>query len=181
MSHLPIHIRPYKGTYPGIADTAYVDLSAVVIGRVKIGEDSSVWPCAVIRGDVHDIEIGARTNIQDGCVIHATHDGVYTPGGLSTFIGDDVTLGHNATIHACKIGNACLIGMNAVVLDGALVHDKVIVAAGAVVGPGKELESGFLWRGSPIRKARELSDKELEFLEYSAKHYIKLKNEYMQA
>ena len=171
-------IRPFKNITPKLAKTAYVDPAAVVIGDVEIAADASIWPCAVVRGDVQSIKIGERSNIQDGCVVHVTHDSQYQPGGLATVIGNDVTIGHNATIHACTIEDETLIGMNAVILDGAVVHKHVIVAAGSVVGPGKKLQSGFLWRGSPARAVRELSKQELGFFKYSAAQYVKLKNSY---
>ena len=129
-------LRPYRGIHPVIAASAYVDPDAVVIGDVEIGADSSIWPCTVLRGDVHRIRVGARTNIQDGAIVHVTHDGPYTPGGFPTVIGDDVTIGHAAVIHACTIEDACLIGMHATVLDGAIVRKHGFVGAGAVLAPG---------------------------------------------
>lgn len=174
-------LRPYRGIHPVIAATAYVDPDAVVIGDVEIGADSSIWPCTVIRGDVHRIRIGARTNIQDGAIVHVTHDGPYTPGGFPTVIGDDVTIGHAAVIHACTIGDACLIGMHATVLDGAIVKKHGFVGAGAVLAPGKIVGEGELWLGNPARLARRLSDDEIERLYYSATKYVELKNDYLRA
>ncbi|MDC8014278.1 gamma carbonic anhydrase family protein [Tahibacter soli] len=174
-------LRPYRGIHPVIADTAYIDPDAVVIGDVEVGADSSIWPCTVIRGDVHRIRIGARTNIQDGAIVHVTHDGPYTPGGFPTLIGDDVTIGHAAVIHACTIGDACLIGMHATVLDGAIVKKHGFVGAGAVVAPGKIVGEGELWLGNPARLARRLSDDEIERLYYSATKYVELKNDYLRA
>jgi len=155
-------LRPYRGIHPVIAASAYVDPDAVVIGDVEIGADSSIWPCTVLRGDVHRIRVGARTNIQDGAIVHVTHDGPYTPGGFPTVIGDDVTIGHAAVIHACTIEDACLIGMHATVLDGAIVRKHGFVGAGAVL-------------------ARRLSDEEIERLYYSATKYVELKNDYLRA
>jgi carbonic anhydrase/acetyltransferase-like protein (isoleucine patch superfamily) len=172
-------LRAYRGIAPRVADTAYVDSAAIVIGDVEIGEDSSIWPAAVVRGDVQRIRIGARTNVQDGAVVHVTHDGPYTPGGFPTSIGDDVTIGHSAVIHACTIEDACLIGMNATVLDGALVKKHGFVGAGAVVAPGKIVGAGELWVGSPARLLRRLSEAEIERLYYSAHQYVKLKNDYL--
>lgn len=157
----------------------YVDPAAVVIGRVTIGEDSSIWPTAVLRGDVHEIRVGARTSIQDGSVLHVTHDSEYAPGGRACIVGDDVTVGHRAVLHACTVGNACLIGMGAVVLDDAVIEDFVIVGAGSLVPPGKRLESRGLYVGSPAKRVRDLKQQEIEFLAYSARHYVKLKDEYL--
>jgi len=172
-------LRPYRGIDPVVAPSAYVDPAAVVIGDVHIGADSSIWPCVVIRGDVHRIRIGARTNVQDGCIVHVTHDGPYSPGGFPTVIGDDVTIGHAAVIHACTIEDACLIGMHATVLDGARVRKHGFVGAGAVLAPGKEVGEGELWLGNPARFVRRLSDEEIQRLYYSAEKYVELKNDYL--
>ena len=172
-------LRIYRGTLPSVADSAYVDPAAVVIGDVEIGADSSVWPGAVIRGDVQRIRIGARTNVQDGSIVHVTHDGPYTPGGFPTLIGDDVTIGHAAVIHACTLEDACLIGMHATVLDGAVVRKHGFVGAGAVIPPGKVVGEGELWVGNPARLLRRLSDADIERLYYSARQYVKLKNDYL--
>jgi carbonic anhydrase/acetyltransferase-like protein (isoleucine patch superfamily) len=173
------NIRPYLDAMPRLAANVYVDPAAVVIGDVEIGEDSSIWPCAVARGDVHYVRIGARTNIQDGAVLHVTHDGEYTPGGFPLIIGDDVTIGHGAIVHACTVKDACLIGMNATVLDGAVVSKHAMVGASAVVSPGKTVGEGELWVGNPARRVRMLSDQEIERLYYSARHYVKLKDRYL--
>jgi len=167
-------IRPFENTSPRIAASAFVDDSAVVIGDVSIGEDSSIWPCVVVRGDVHSIRIGARSNVQDGAVLHVTHRSEYCPEGRPLAIGDDVTIGHSAVVHACTVGNEVLIGMNATVLDGALVEDRVMIGAGAVVGPGKRLASGHLYVGSPARPARPLKPAELDYFKYSAAQYAEL-------
>ena len=171
-------IKNFKDVSPNIHETSYVDESAVVIGDVTIGENSSIWPMTVARGDVHSIKIGARTNIQDACVLHVTHDGEFSPGGYPLTVGDDVTVGHRVTLHACTVGNQCLIGMSATIMDGAVLGDKVIVGAGSLVPTGKKLDSGYLYVGSPVKRVRELNEKELTFLEYSAKHYAKLKDEH---
>ncbi len=167
-------IRTFLQWTPEIAPSAWVDEQATVIGRVTIGADSSVWPQSVIRGDIQKIEIGERTNIQDGAVLHVTHDSVYTPGGTPLIVGNDVTVGHNATLHACSIGDRCLIGMGSIVLDGAVLEPSVLLGAGALVPPGKRLQGGHLWVGSPVQKKRALSDQEMVYLEYSAQHYVKL-------
>jgi carbonic anhydrase/acetyltransferase-like protein (isoleucine patch superfamily) len=151
-----------------------------VIGAVELGDDASVWPMSVLRGDVNFIRIGARSNVQDGSVIHVTHDGPYTPaGGIPTLVGEDVTVGHKCLLHACTIGNRCLIGMGAIIMDGVEIGDDVMVGAGSLVTPGKKLESGWLYRGSPARRARALSDEEREQLVYSAAHYVRLKDTYL--
>ena len=172
-------VRNYQNVSPRIAAGVYIDAAAHVIGDVEIGEDASIWPCAVARGDVHYIKIGARTNIQDGAILHVTHDGDYTLGGFPLHIGADVTVGHGAVLHACSIMDACLIGMNATILDGVLVKKHSMVGAGALVTPGKIVGEGELWLGSPARCVRKLSDKEIEHLHYSAQHYVKLKNRYL--
>lgn len=167
-------IRSYLGQDPMIHEAAYIDTAAVVIGQVRIGAQSSLWPMVVARGDVNHIEIGARTNIQDGSILHVTHDGPYSPGGLPLLIGDEVTVGHNVTLHACTVESACLIGMGAVVLDGSVIGSNTIIGAGSLVPPGKQLESGYLWLGSPIKRIRSLSSTEKESIRYSAQHYVKL-------
>ena len=171
-------IRSFKGIEPLIGNNSYVDESAVVIGDVEIGENSSIWPMTVIRGDVNQIRIGHRTNIQDGCVLHVSHQGPYNPKGAALHIGDGVTVAHKVLLHGCQIGNQCLIGMGSTVMDNAVVEDRVMVGAGSLVTPGKVLESGHLYLGNPIRRHRKLSAQEIEMLEYLSAHYIKLKNEY---
>jgi len=170
------NIRSFENFTPQIDETVFVDDSAVLTGNVSIGEDSSVWPCCSIRGDIHIITIGARTNIQDGSILHVTHDSEYAPGGFGLTVGDDVTVGHNVVLHACTVENLCLIGMGSVVLDGALVQSGAMVGAGSLVPPNKVLEGGYMWLGSPVKRVRELTDKEKSFLEYSAQQYVKLKN-----
>ena len=169
----------YRTASPALGARVYIDPSAVVIGRVAIGDDSSIWPTAVVRGDVNSIEIGARTSIQDGSVLHVTHDGPYSPGGRALIIGSDVTVGHRVVLHACTIGDACLVGMGSIVLDNVVTEDLVMIGAGSVVAPGKRLERGGLYVGSPARRVRELTLREIEFLGYSAAHYVKLKDEYL--
>lgn len=173
-------IRKYLGTTPTIADSAYIDEAAQVIGDVTIGADASLWPMVVARGDVNSITIGARTNIQDGSVLHVTADNEFHPGGAALAIGDDVTVGHGAILHACTIGDFVLVGMGATVLDGAVVEERVMIGAGALVAPGKKLERGHLYIGSPARQARPLTEKELAWLEYSSGHYVALKNSHIR-
>lgn len=175
-----MNIRSFEDHVPQISKAVFIDPTALVIGQVTIGENSSVWPMTVIRGDVHSIKIGARTSIQDGSVLHVTHAGPYQPDGFALNIGDDVTIGHKALLHGCTIGNRCLIGMGAVVMDGAVINDEVILGANSLVPPGRTLESGFLWMGTPAKKIRKLSEKEIAFFKYSADNYVKLKNRYLE-
>jgi len=174
-----VNIRPYRNILPVLGARVYVDPAAVVIGQVRIGDDSSIWPAAIVRGDVHSIEIGARTSIQDGSVLHVTHDGPYTPGGRPLHIGSDVTVGHRVTLHACTIGDKCLVGMGSVVLDGVVTEDFVMIGAGSVVPPNKRLETRGLYVGSPVRRIRDLTPAEIEFFTYSARQYVQLKDEYL--
>ena len=176
-----MNIRPYKDAMPRLAGGVYVDPAAQVIGDVEIGEDASLWPGAVVRGDVHYIRIGARTSIQDGAILHVTHDGPYTPGGFPLRVGADVTVGHGAILHACTVGDACLIGMHATLMDGAVIGRHAIIGAGTLVPPGKEVGEGELWLGNPARRVRKLDAAEIERLYYSARHYVKLKNDYLAA
>ena len=174
-----MNVRPYKQIHPQLGQRVYVDATAVVIGRVWLGDDVSVWPTTVIRGDVNDIRIGARSNIQDGSVLHVTSPAPELPQGIALSIGEDVTVGHGVILHACTIGNFCLIGMGATVLDGAVLEDYVFVGAGAVVTPGKKLSARGLYIGSPARRARDLTDAEIAELRHSAQHYVELKNDYL--
>ena len=173
-------LRPFNSLLPELGERVYIDPDCSVIGDVVIGDDSSIWPGTIIRGDVNRIRIGARSNIQDGTIIHVSHDGPNgRPVGYPTLIGDDVTIGHGAVIHACTIGDACLIGMGAIVLDGAVVEKNGFVGAGAVIPPGKTVGSGELWLGNPAKCVRKLSAQEIEQLYYSAAHYVRLKDKYL--
>lgn len=174
-------IRSYHDIQPKIAASAYVDASAVVIGDVSLGENSSVWPLTVIRGDVNRIRVGARTNLQDNSVLHATHDGKYTPGGFALTVGDNVTVGHRVILHACTVGDLCLIGMGSIIMDGAILESKIMLAAGSLVPGGKHLEGGYLYMGSPVKQVRTLTDDEIESLQYSADHYVEVKNAHQRA
>lgn len=174
------HIRSFLEHQPEIGMGVWIDPAACVIGRVRLAEDVSIWPGSVLRGDVNFIEIGARSNIQDGTICHVTHDGPYSPGGLPLILGEDITVGHAAVLHACQIGDRCLIGMGAIVLDGAVIEADVMLAAGSLVAPGKTLESGWLYRGRPAEKARKLSERELQMLKYSAANYVRLKDQYLE-
>jgi carbonic anhydrase/acetyltransferase-like protein (isoleucine patch superfamily) len=175
-----MHLRPYLDHAPIVGERVYIDPAATVIGDVVLGDDVSIWPGTVVRGDVNFIRIGARTNIQDGSVVHVSHDGPHAKlGGFATVIGSDVTIGHKAIVHACRIEDAVLIGMGAIVLDGAIVRRHGFVGAGALVAPGKEVGERELWLGNPARRVRMLSDAEVEALFYSAQHYVRLKDHYL--
>lgn len=172
-------IRSFENENPILGERVYIDPQASVIGSVKLGNDVSVWPMAVIRGDVNSITIGDACNIQDGAVLHVTHDGPFTPGGQPLILGQGITVGHKAVLHACQIGDYCLIGMSALILDNVQIDDHVMIAAGSLVPPGKHLKSGYLYLGNPARAVRELTKKEWDNLEYSAKHYVRLKDKYL--
>lgn len=174
-----MNIRSFGDLHPNLGDRVFVDPTALVLGDVDIGQDSSVWPMAVVRGDTHSIKIGKRTSIQDGSVLHCTHASDFNPGGYPLTIGDECIVAHKVTLHGCSIGDHVLVGMGAIIMDGAVVESRVIIAAGSVVAPGKVLESGFLYRGSPARQARELSEKELNFFSYSAGNYVRLKDQHI--
>ena len=177
---VPPNVRPYRRVLPTLGARVYIDPFATVVGDVVLGDDVSLWPHVAIRGDVNFVRIGARTNVQDGTVIHVSHDGPHAKlGGFATVIGADVTIGHRAIVHACEIEDAVLIGMGAIVLDGALVKKHGFVGAGALVPPGRTVGEGELWLGNPARLARKLSDAEIEALYYSAQHYVGLKDEYL--
>ena len=173
-------IRSFNKKQPQIGDSVYIDDSAVVIGNVTLGNDVSIWPTAVLRGDVADISIGDGSNVQDGSVLHVSHAGRFSPQSHPLTIGKGVTIGHKAVVHACTIGDYCLIGIGAIIMDDAVLEDYVMLGAGSLVPPGKRLESGYLYVGSPAKQARPLKESEKEFLEYSAQHYVQLKNEYLK-
>ncbi len=172
-------IREFEGRRPQIGDECYIADSAEIIGDVQIGEHSSVWPMSVVRGDVNRIRIGRETNIQDGSVLHVSHAGEFNPEGAPLIIGDCVTVGHKVLLHACRIGNRCLIGMGSIVMDDCIVEDQVMIGAGSLLPPGKRLESGHLYLGNPCRRLRELTEREIEYLDYSAEHYVRLKNRHL--
>ncbi len=171
-------IRQFDQFTPQISPLAYIDMAATVIGRASIGEESSVWPGAVVRADVHSIRIGARTNIQDGALLHVTHDMQYTLGGFALNVGDEVSVGHGAVLHGCTVQDACVIGMNAVVLDGVLVKRHSMIGAGAIVTQGKVVGEGELWVGNPARCVRTLSPEEIRRIHYVARQYVSLQVHY---
>ena len=174
------NIYRFMDQRPQLGARVFIDPRASVTGSVLLGDDVSVWPMTVIRGDVNRITIGARSNIQDGCVLHVTHEGPWQPDGLPLVIGEDVTVGHGAILHACTIGDRCLVGMGAIVMDGAVLEPDSMVAGGAVVTPGKLVPSGTLWRGNPARQARDLTENEIRNQAYSAQHYVRLKDLYRE-
>ncbi|TMP26641.1 gamma carbonic anhydrase family protein [Pseudoalteromonas rubra] len=171
--------RSYKGKTPKLAAGVYVDESAVLVGDIEVGEDSSVWPLVAARGDVNYIKIGKRTNVQDGSVLHLTRSSASNPDGYPLIIGDDVTVGHKVMLHGCQLGNRILVGMGAIVMDNVVVEDDVIIGGGALVPPNKRLESGYLYVGSPVKQARPLNEQEIAFLKTSAQNYVELKDDYL--
>jgi len=174
-------IRAFEGLVPVIDPQAWLDPTCLVIGDVEIGAKTSLWPGVVARGDINRIRIGRETNIQDGCVLHTSHDSPFLPGGAALSIGDRATIGHKVILHGCDIRDDCLIGMGAIIMDKAIVEDGVLVGAGSLVPPGKVLHSGFLYTGSPVRQARGLSDHEKDYFRYSAQHYVELAQRHRSA
>lgn len=172
-------IKAFKNITPTFNDTVYIDETALLAGDIHLGEDSSIWPLVAARGDVNIIRIGARTNIQDGTVLHVSRKSKKHPEGFPLIIGDDVTVGHKCMLHGCIIGNRVLVGMGTIVMDGVVVEDDVFIGAGSLVTPNKRLESGYLYVGNPAIKKRALHDHEKAFLAESATNYALLKNEYM--
>ncbi len=171
-------IRTFEGITPVIGASTFIDETAVVIGNVTIGEDSSVWPATVIRGDVNRITIGDRTSIQDGSVLHVNHDDEHNPGGDPLSIGSNVTVGHKVMLHGCSVNDRCLIGMSTTILDKAVVESNTIIGAGSLVSPGKVLESGYLYVGTPARQVRKLTQDELAYLDLAAEYYVQLKTKH---
>ena len=172
-------LRKFDSKSPIIGKNVYLDPFCSLIGDVQLADDVSIWPMCVLRGDVNNIKVGKRTNIQDGSVLHVARKGEASVDGYSFNIGEDDTVGHKAMLHACHIGDRVLIGMGAIVLDNAFVESDVILAAGALVPPNKRLTSGYLYVGSPAKQARALTKEEFAFLKRSADHYVKLKNTYL--
>ena len=169
---MPI-IHPYKNQLPRIDQNVFLAENAALIGDVSIGSESSIWYGCVLRADVAAIKIGQRTNIQDGTVIHESSK------PIDTIIGNDVTVGHMALLHACHIGNGAFIGMKACVMDGAVIEENAMVAAGALVTPGKVIPSGQLWGGSPTRYMRDLTEEDFKHMKWSAEHYVRLARDYL--
>lgn len=171
-------LRHYLGIHPTLGDGVYVDPSALVIGDVVLGDQVSIWPMAVLRGDVNAIRIGHRSNVQDGSVLHVARPYPGNEAGWPLLVGEDVVIGHKVVAHGCTIGNRVLVGIGAVVLDGAIVEDDVMIGAGAVVTPGKRLESGGLYVGNPARRSRELTEAEVARIPVMAGWYVNLKRDY---
>ena len=169
---MPGLILPYRGVLPKIDESAFVAQTAVIAGNVEIGPEAGIWFGCVIRGDVNEIRIGARTNIQDGTIIHCTRD------KWGCHIGGNITVGHGAILHACTLEDDCFIGMGAIVMDNARVESGAMVAAGALVAPGKVVRKGELWAGNPARPMRPLTERELAFFPVSAQHYVNLARDY---
>lgn len=168
-------ILPYHGKYPKIADDAFIASNAIIIGDVEIGSKSSVWFGCVLRGDVNYIRVGNNTNIQDGTVIHVSrYEG-------PTIIGNGITIGHQALIHACTLEDHCFIGMASQVIDDAKIESKAMVAAGSIITPKKIVKSGELWAGVPGKFMRELKPEEIEYIKTSEHNYVKLAQEYLEA
>ena len=166
-------VLPYKGKTPKLANGVFAASGAHLIGDLEVGEDSSFWFNTVTRGDCYYIRIGARTNVQDGTVMHVTN------GKHASIIGDDVTIGHGAVIHGCTIGNGCLIGMGAIIMDGANIGENCLVGAGALIPPGKTYPAGSLIKGSPAKAVRDLNEEELKFLKTSVDYYLEYKSNYV--
>jgi len=156
-----------------------VDATSVVIGDVRVADDVGIWPLVAIRGDVNYVQIGARSNIQDGSVLHVTHKSSWNPEGNPLIIGEDVTVGHKVMLHGCTVGNRVLVGMGSILLDGVVVEDDVMIGAGSLVPQNKRLASGFLYLGSPVKQIRPLTETEIEGLKYSANNYVKWKDDYL--
>jgi carbonic anhydrase/acetyltransferase-like protein (isoleucine patch superfamily) len=174
---MPALIKPHENITPRIAPDAFIAETAVVIGDVEIGAAASIWYGCVLRGDSNSIKVGARTNIQDGTVIHVNHEREGAAGTRTT-IGSDVTVGHMALLHACTLEDGSFVGMKACVMDGVVVESGAMVAAGALVTPGKRVKKGELWAGSPAKLMRPLTEKEIAYFTYSAQHYADLAASY---
>lgn len=169
-------VRRFETHTPRIAESAYIDPLALVIGDVEVGANVSIWPQVVVRGDIHSIKIGDNTNIQDGSVLHVSHDSEFAPGGFPLVVGRGVTVGHMVVLHGCTLEDGCLIGMGSLVMDGAVIQAGAMLGAGSLVSPGMVVEGGYLWLGRPARRVRRLTPEEQRYLKYSAEHYVRLKN-----
>lgn len=172
------NMHPFQGIYPQIGKGAFIHPNATVIGDVHIGENGSIWPQTVVRGDVNLIRIGNGTNVQDLSTLHVSHKSSWDPAGAPLIIGNHVTIGHNVILHGCTIEDECLIGMGSIIMEKTIVHKYVLIGAGSLVPEGKVLESGYLYMGRPAKKVRALTADEIAHFMYSANHYIKLKNAY---
>ena len=172
-------IAPHHGIHPQLASGAWVHPRATVIGEVSLGVDASVWPGAVIRGDVNSIAVGEASNIQDNSVLHVSHKSVANPAGGALVIGARVTVGHTVILHACTIEDESLIGMGSIILDRAVIQKNVLLGAGSLVPEGKVLESAHLYLGRPAKLVRALTEEEIAYFSYSAEHYVALARSYL--
>lgn len=179
MNARSMNIRSFQGKHPQAGQRNYIDPSAVVIGDVQMGDDCSVWPGAVVRGDMHQIRMGHRCSVQDGSILHITHAGPFTRDGHPLIIGNDVTIGHRAILHGCTLGDEILVGMGAIIMDGVDIESQVVIGANSLVPPGKQLEAGGLYVGSPVQRVRSLSEREIEYFRYTAANYVRLKDQYL--
>ena len=176
---MSMNIRSFEDHTPQLGAGVFIDPTALVIGDVTIGDQSSVWPMSVVRGDIHRIRIGARSSIQDNSVLHVTHAGPYNPDGFPLTVGDEVTVGHRVTLHGCTLGNRILVGMSSTIMDGALVEDEVVIGAGSLVTEGKVLKRGWLYVGRPAQAVRELTEQEFTYFAYTAERYVQLAARYL--
>lgn len=172
-------LSSYLATFPIVGERVYLHPSCQVIGDVQLGDDSSIWCNTVLRGDVNRIVIGRGTNVQDLSIGHVSHKTAEHPQGSPLIIGDYVTVGHSVILHGCSIGNECLIGMGSIIMDDAVIPDQVMIAAGSLISPGKTLESGMLYMGRPAKAVRALTEEEIAYLKYSAEHYMRIKDNYL--
>jgi len=166
-------LLPYRGVWPQIHPRSFIAQTATVIGDVKVGADSGIWYGCVVRGDVNEIRIGERTNIQDLTMIHCAEL------GQGTYLGDGITVGHSAVLHACTIEDNAFVGIQACVMDDCLIEKGAMVAAGALVTPGKIVKAGEVWAGQPAKKLRDVNDKDLEFFDINRERYRRLAHEYL--
>ncbi|WP_137938889.1 gamma carbonic anhydrase family protein [Chitinivorax sp. B] len=171
-------IGSYQGMAPTVPASCFIHPGAQVIGDVVLGENVSIWPFAVVRGDVNSIRIGNNTNVQDLCMLHVSHRRPEDPEGAPLIIGENVTIGHQVALHGCTIGDECLIGIGTIVLDRVIIESQVVVGAGSLVPPGKVLKSGYLYLGRPVKEIRRLTEAELAHFKYSAEHYVRVKRHY---
>jgi len=171
-------IETYRGMTPKLGRAVFVHASATLIGDVELDDEVSIWPNVVIRGDVNAIRIGARSNVQDGSILHVTHKSARNPAGAALTIGRDVTVGHAVILHGCQINDECLIGMGSLVMDNAILEPQVLLGAGSLVPEGRVLQSGWLYLGRPARQVRPLNEDELSYFAYQAANYARLAREY---
>lgn len=166
------NILPYRGRWPTIDRSAFVAETATIIGDTEIGAESGIWFGCVVRGDVNEIRIGARTNVQDLTMIHCAEL------GQGCYLGDDITVGHSAVLHACKVEDGALIGIQSCVMDDSIIEEGAIVAAGALIPPGKIVPANEVWAGRPATKLRDINQTDLDFLILNRERYLRLAQEY---